>query len=152
MSDAPNPFEAYAERVKPAHEQRAERSLAKRRQNRRVKAAMIEQSFFAKQHAALTEEEHQALIAGEWGFELQRLEAYLAGMTLASGAGLVRFIQQATWLVNGPADLRHAGLRLIGAAIVRMREREGFLPFRRRLPVGRSGAGLHPDPGAAQWA
>jgi hypothetical protein len=149
--DQPNLFEAYAERTKLGHEKRNDRIQAKRRQNRRVKQAMIEQSFFAKQHAVLTAEEHEALIAGEWGFELQRLEAYLAELTLASGAGLVRFIQQATWLINGPADLRHAALRLIGAAIVRMREREGLVPFRRRAAVGAQ-VSLHPDPGAARWA
>lgn len=149
--DQPNLFEAYAERTKLGHEKRNDRIQAKRKLNHRLKQAMIEQSFFAREHAALAKEEHEALLAGEWGFELARLEAYLAEMTLASGAELVRFVQQATWLIHGPADLRHAALRLIGHAITRLRTREGLQPFRRRPTVGTHGR-LHSHSGAARWA
>jgi hypothetical protein len=116
-----------------------------------VKQAMIEQGFFAKQHAVLAAEEHEALLAGEWGHELQQLEAFLDRMTLASGADLYDLIKHCVWLIDGPADLRHAALHLIGAAIVTLREREGLVPFRRRLAVGAQ-VSLRPDPGAARWA
>jgi hypothetical protein len=124
-----NPFERYAERVKPRHERRRERIAAKRRRTRQLEAAMIEQAKLERRARLISEEHRKELLEGPYGFEFRSLLSYLAGLTLGSGNDLVRFVEMLQWLAPAPAEIRHEALHLIADAITRLRERHGLVPF-----------------------
>jgi hypothetical protein len=124
-----NPFERYAERVKPYYERRRERIAAKRRQSRQLKAVNAEKAKLEKQARLISEEHRNELLEGPYGFEFRHLLSYLAGLTLGSAADLVRFVEQLEWVARAPASVRHEALHLIADAITRLRERNGLAPF-----------------------
>jgi hypothetical protein len=133
MSDL-NLFEAYAETTKPGHERRRERIASKRRENKRIKAAMLEQHQLEKQYRDEVSEGYRELLAGDFGHEIQHLVAFLDRMGMRDGAELVAFIQSCVWLVPAPDEVRHQALHLIGRACTRLRESAGLLPYDDGLP------------------
>jgi hypothetical protein len=125
-----NPFERYAERVKPRYERRRERIAAKRRRTRQLEAAMIEQAKLERRAHLISEEHLNELLEGPYGTEFQELIDCLAGLSFASGADLVHFIETLRWLAGiDSASVRHEALHLIAGAITRLRERNGLVPF-----------------------
>src|SRR5262249_56003932 len=73
-------------------------------------------------------EELDAALAGPHGGALARLVAFLDTMTMESASALVERVRADDW-PSADDDMRFLALRLVGEAIMRLRERSGLEPF-----------------------
>jgi hypothetical protein len=73
-------------------------------------------------------EQLDALFDGPFGDAARGLVAYLKDMQLADGAALIAFVERGPWRA-ADIDTRLEIVRLINAAITRLRERHGLEPF-----------------------
>lgn len=74
-------------------------------------------------------EKEAGLLNGPYSARVRALRDFTRTMTIDSAPELVGLVEKATWLRQADKDVRGEVLSLIGNAIIRLREREGLLPF-----------------------
>ncbi len=127
-----NPFDAYAEAVKPQWQRGQENSVAKATQTRaRTKAEkqIDEDEVLERMWRAGKKQQRTELMAGPHGKEIKGLMTFLRTMTLSSAPALITFIERAAWIRAAPEDVRHAVLEIVAIGIGNLRVKEGFERF-----------------------
>ena len=120
-------FLALAESQTPAPVRARRRAAEKRAATREEKALAERDAQFRhwqREHRAELDE----ALAGPHGGALARLVAFLDTMTMESASALVERVRADDW-PSADDDMRFLALRLVGEAIMRLRERSGLEPF-----------------------
>src|SRR5262249_31490029 len=122
-----NAFLDLAETQIPAPVKARRRAAEKRAATREEKALAERDAQFwhwQREHRA----ELDAALAGPHGGALAQLVAFLDAMTLESDRTLIEQVRPDDWR-TADGDIRFLVLRLVGEAIMRLRERNGLPPF-----------------------
>jgi hypothetical protein len=130
--NAPNPFDVYAEAVKPQWQRGRENCVAKAAQTRaRTKAEkqLDEDEVLERLWRAGKKQQRIELMTGPHGKDIKGLMTFLRIMTLSSAPALITLIERATWIRTAPEDVRHAVLEIVARGIGDLRVKEGFERF-----------------------
>jgi hypothetical protein len=122
-----NAFLDLAERQIPATVKARRRAAETRRERAREKALAERDAQFRtwqREHR----ERLDAALAGSHGAKLATLLGFLESLTLETADALIECVRADDWAA-ADADTRFLVLRLINAAIVRLREQAGLEPF-----------------------
>lgn len=127
-----NPFEQFAEDVKPAWVRKREAMKARRAgetiAKTRSEKDQEERNALLRDYRAWKRDQLDAVLAGPFGKNVHGLRQFLRTMTASSAPALVKLIERAAWLQAAPTDVRSIVFRLVSAAIERVRGNEGLDP------------------------
>jgi len=104
-----------------------------RRAQERVDKEVIERSRLMRAWLQWQQRQLDDALVGPYGRHITALLAFLKELSLEREAELVGFVQAIEWQ-SADADTRFLVMRLIGSAIVELRERAGLVPFDDALP------------------
>lgn len=91
--------------------------------------ARVEETALLRRYKAWRRQSYADLLEGPHGTGIRDLMAFLRAMGLRDGKALLDRVRGATWLLGATEAVRFVVLRMIGAAIARVREREGLDPW-----------------------
>lgn len=126
--NALNPFDAFAEAVKPQW-QRSKEHSAQTRARTKAEKQLDEDEVLKRMWRAGKKQQRIELMAGPHGKEIKGLVTFVRTMTLSSAPALITFIERASWIRAAPIDVRHAVLEIVAKGIGDLRVREGFERF-----------------------
>jgi hypothetical protein len=106
---------------------------ARLRAAERRDAAIKERTDLHRAWRAWRRERVEELMAGPHGAAARALRQFLAGMKIGDAEMLLAAVESGPWR-DADADIRFEVLRLVGHAIMRVRERGGLAPFDDALP------------------
>jgi hypothetical protein len=116
-----NPFAAFGETLAPTRKPRA------RKTTRQEEKAQQERDRLSLAHRRWRKESIDALLSGPHGGVAQALLDFLEHME-SDEHGLIEHVQSGPWR-DADADARFLVLVLVDAAVIRLRERAGLVPF-----------------------
>jgi hypothetical protein len=120
-----NPFAAFGEKLAPARKPRRQGVSA--RETARREKALQERDRLSQAHRRWRKEAFNALLKGPHGAAAQTLIDFLDHMQ-SDGRDLIELVQSGPW-GGADRDTRFLVLVLVDAAIIRLRERAGLVPF-----------------------
>jgi len=107
---------------------RARRRAAETRRERAREKALAERDAQFRAWQREHREQLDAALAGPHGAKLAALLGALESLTLETADALIEHVRADDWAA-ADGDMRFLALRLVDAAIVRLRERAGLEPF-----------------------
>jgi hypothetical protein len=116
-----NPFAAFGETLAPTKKPRA------RKTTRQEEKAQQDRDRLSLAHHRWRKESIDALLSGPHGGAAQALLDFLEHME-SDARGLIEHVQSGPWR-DADQDARFLVLVLVDAAIIRLRERDGLIPF-----------------------
>jgi hypothetical protein len=132
MTDpAPNPFDAFAEAVKPSWAKSRERAQAKAAETRaksKAEKTLDENEMLERLWVAGERQRRRDLLAGQFGVEIKALMAFLKSMTLDSAPDLIATVESAAWMKAMSNNDKIQVLDMIGQRIDRIHRDEGLDP------------------------
>jgi hypothetical protein len=126
-----NPFEAWSEKNKPAHEKRRERIAQKR--NEALEARQKEKAELAKLYKIAAKEERAKVLEGAYAERFIQLFKVLDNLGMGGGRALLDFLRAQRWHET-PPEVRFQVLQYVDRAAIAVRERAGLPPFDDPLP------------------
>lgn len=96
--------------------------------------AMFEKNAAFNEYRKILAKDRRALFDGSLGREFKALADMLDTLTPSSATALTSYIEACDWLNGADDNARYAALRLVGAAIIKLRIRAGLAPFDDSIP------------------
>lgn len=113
------------------------RTPARRREEERLRAAERERAALRRLYNAHRRREAETLVK-RFPVESAKLATLVRSVRRLGpneGGRIVKFVAEARWLQDAPAELRYAALRMLGRSLILRREALGLASFDDPLPA-----------------